>query len=223
MKVVVFGATGMVGHGVLLEALDAADVGEVVVVVRRSTRLTHPKLREVLHGDFTDFSALPADVFEGADACFYCLGVSSFRMSEADYRRVSFDFPLAAARALLAQQPDAAFTFVTGAGTDSTGAGRVMWARVKGQAENELLALTSSSWMFRPGLIVAERGVVSATPWLARLYTLFAPLIAVMKVLTPNALTTTSIIGLAMLNAVRTRPSLRRLEVKDINALGRHA
>lgn len=219
MKVVVFGASGMVGHGVLLEALDAADVHEVVIIVRRPFSVQHPKLREVVHQDFTDFSTLPAGTFDDVDACFYCLGVSSAGMQEPEYRRVSYDFPLAAAKALWPRNRDVVFTFVTGVGTDSTGVGKVMWARVKGQAENALLELMPTSWMFRPGGIIAERGVVSATPWLRRTYVVLSPLLHVLKAVAPRLVTTTSTIGQAMLQAVRLRPTLRRLEVKDFELL----
>src|SRR5262249_4047015 len=140
MNVVIFGATGMVGAGVLLECLFDQRVSSVLVVTRSSTGRRHPKLREVLHADFFNFDTLHAD-FAACDACFFCLGVTSLGMSEAEYTRVTYDMAMAAAREMVTANPRMTFCFVSGVGTDSTERGRTMWARVKGKTENALLGL----------------------------------------------------------------------------------
>jgi uncharacterized protein YbjT (DUF2867 family) len=164
MKVIIFGATGLIGQGVLREALEAQDVERVVAVVRHPTGVKHPKLQELVHDNFTEFSAMEAELRE-FDACFYCLGVSAAGMSEAEYRRVTYDFALAAATELARWHPGMVFIYVSGAGTDSTGQGRAMWARVKGETENALLRLPfRAAYMFRPAYIHAAHGERSKTP-----------------------------------------------------------
>jgi len=149
MKVVIFGATGMVGSGVLRECLEDPGVESVLVVVRNSTGISEPKLREVVHRDFLDFGPIRPQL-AGLDACFFCIGVTSAGMQEADYQRLTHDVTIAAAQALLAVSPGLTFCFVSGQGTDSTERGRVMWARVKGKAENALLRMPfKAAYMFR--------------------------------------------------------------------------
>src|SRR5580704_10903248 len=140
MKVLLFGATGMVGQGVLRECLLDPDVESVVSIGRGATGRQHPKLRELLHANFLDFSAIENQL-SGFDACFFCLGVSSVGMREEDYRRITYDFAMAAARTLARLNPNMTFVYVSGTGTDSSEHGRTMWARVKGQTENALLRL----------------------------------------------------------------------------------
>src|SRR5437868_9727347 len=140
MKVVIFGATGMVGQGVLRECLLDPDVDAVLCVSRSPTGQRHDKLRELIHQDFTSFAPIEREL-TGHDACFFCLGVSSMGMSEEAYRRVTYDVTLAAAEILARRNPGMTFVYVSGAGTDSSGKGRSMWARVKGQTENALLQL----------------------------------------------------------------------------------
>ncbi|MFG2957328.1 epimerase [Streptomyces sp. NPDC048291] len=220
MNVVVFGASGMVGQGVLRACLLDPTVGSVLVVGRRPLGITHPKLTEVLHDDFTDLSAL-ADRLTGLDACFYCLGVSSAGMSEAEYTRVTHDFTLAAARAVLAASPGPTFVYVSGEGTDSTEQGRTMWARVKGRTENALLALPVNAYMFRPGYIQPRHGAVSRTRSYRVMYTLTSWLYPLLHRLVPAHSTTTEHLGRAMLAV--TRPGVtesRVLYSKDINRLG---
>jgi len=149
MKVVLFGATGMIGQGVLRECLLAPAVTEVLTVGRAPTGKQHAKLREVTHADLGDLTAIEGDL-RGADACFFCLGVSSAGMSEDAYRRITYDYTMAAARVFAALDPEATFVYVSGAGTDSTERGRSMWARVKGKTENDVLALLPNAYMFRP-------------------------------------------------------------------------
>jgi uncharacterized protein YbjT (DUF2867 family) len=158
MKVIVFGATGMVGQGVLRESLLAKDVDRVLTVGRTRTGLKHPKLREVTLTDFTDLTPVEDDL-QGYDACFYCLGVSSVGMDEAGYTRVSYDFPMAAARTLKGLNPLLTFVFVSGAGTDPQG--RQMWQRVKGRTEAEIIEMLPNGYAFRPGIITPTHGATS--------------------------------------------------------------
>ena len=217
MKVILFGATGMVGSGVLAECLADPRVESVVSVVRSPGSVTHPRLREVLHHDFFDFTPLRG-AFEGADACFFCLGVTSFRLGEDEYRRLTYDLTLAAARAVLDAAPQSVFCYVSGEGTDSTGRGRVMWARVKGQTEQALLAMPfRAAYMFRPGYIQPLAGVRSKTGLYRALYSVLAPLYPLLRRLAPTHMTTSVNVGRAML-AVAARGYPRPvLENEDIN------
>ncbi len=217
MKVILFGATGMVGSGVLIECLADPRVTSVVSVVRRTGGTAHPKLVEVVHRDFFDFAPLRG-AFEGADACFFCLGVTSFRLGEDEYRRLTYDLTLAAARAVLEAAPRTVFCYVSGEGTDSTGRGRVMWARVKGQTEQALLAMPfRAAYMFRPGYIQPLAGVRSKTALYRAAYTLLRPLYPLLQRFAPTHVTTSVNVGRAML-AVATHGYPRPvLENEDIN------
>ncbi len=131
MNVILFGATGMVGQGVLRECLLEADVQKILSIGRTASGQQHPKLRELVRPDLLNFSAIDAEL-AGFDACFFCLGISSAGMTEESYRRVTYDITLAVAETLARLNPDMTFIYVSGQGADSTGKGRVMWARVKG-------------------------------------------------------------------------------------------
>ncbi|MFF7981117.1 NAD-dependent epimerase/dehydratase family protein [Streptomyces sp. NPDC007901] len=220
MNVVVFGASGMVGQGVLRACLLDPTVDTVLVVGRRPLGVSHPKLSEVVHDDFTDLSAI-ADRLTGVDACFYCLGASSAGMDESAYTRVTYDFTLAAARALVVASPGPTFVYVSGEGTDSTEQGRTMWARVKGRTENDLLALPMNAYMFRPGYIQPRHGAVSRTRSYRVMYTLTSWLYPLLHRLIPAHTTTTEHLARAML--ALTRPGTtesRILYSRDINRLG---
>src|SRR5579885_1086110 len=191
MKVILFGTTGMVGQGVLRECLLDPEVAQVLSVGRSPLNQTHPKLREIIHKDFTDFTAIESEL-AGYDACFFCLGVSSAGMSEADYRRVTYDFTLAAARTLAHRNPSMTFIYVSGAGTDSTERGRMMWARVKGKTENDLLALPFKAvYMVRPGAIIPLHGIRSKTALYRVIYAMMGPLFVAARKLFPQHVTTT--------------------------------
>ena len=221
MKVIVTGATGMVGQGVLRECLLDPGVTQVVTLGRAKTGLVHPKLGEIEHKDFTDFSSLQKQL-AGYDACFYCMGVSSAGMSEEDYRHITYDFTLALARMLAPLNPGMTFTYVTGAGTDSTAKGSIMWARVKGATENALLALPfKGAYMFRPGLIQPLDGAVPRNKWLKGLLVVFKPLFPPLMALFPRHVTTTRRIGRAMIKVAREGAPSERLEARDINDLGK--
>jgi uncharacterized protein YbjT (DUF2867 family) len=200
MKVVVFGATGMVGQGVLRESLLAPDVDEVLAVIRTPTGVSHPKLREVKLEDFTDLSPITDDL-RGFDACFYCLGISSVGLDEAAYTRISYDYPMAAARAFAELDPRTTFVYVSGAGTNAQG--RQMWARVKGRAEKDIIALLPNGYAFRPGMIQPTHGVRSKTGWYNAIYTAVGPIVPLLERIAPKYVTSTDKIGQAMLRAAR--------------------
>ncbi|MFF3751839.1 NAD-dependent epimerase/dehydratase family protein [Streptomyces sp. NPDC002018] len=220
MNVVIFGASGMVGQGVLQACLRDERVSGVLAVVRGPLGVSHPKLREVVHTDFTDLTAI-RDEFAGLDACFFCLGVSSAGRKEAEYVRITHDYTLAAARAVGADNPSLTFTYVSGEGTDTTEKGRSMWARVKGRTENELLAMPFHAYMFRPGYIQPRYGAVSRTALYRRLYRLTSWLYPVLRRVIPRHVTTTDHLGRAMIAVTElggTGPTV--LYSPDINRLG---
>ncbi|MYS24883.1 Uncharacterized conserved protein YbjT, contains NAD(P)-binding and DUF2867 domains [Streptomyces sp. DvalAA-14] len=220
MKVIVFGASGMVGQGVLRACLADAAVTEVVAVVRRPLRRADPRLREVAHADFTDLSPVAGEL-AGADACFYCLGVSAAGRSEAEYERVTYDYALAAARAVTAGSPELTFTYVSGEGTDSSERGRSAWARIKGRTENALLSMDMRAYMFRPGWIQPVHGETSRTRGYRVMYAATSWLYPVLRRFAPRHVTTTEQLGRAMLAVVRLGgggPHI--LHSPEINRLG---
>jgi len=219
MRVILFGATGMVGQGVLRECLLDPGVERVLAVGRTATPQREEKLHDLVVANFLDFSAVEREL-SGYDACFFCLGITSAGMTEADYRRVTFDFALAAAQTLVRINPEMTFVFVSGAGADSTGRGRVMWARVKGQTENALLALPFKGvYVFRPAAIQPLHGIRSKTSWINAAYAVLGPLYPVFKRLVPDYVTTTEQVGRAMLVVARRGAPKRVLENADINQL----
>lgn len=218
MRVLLFGGTGMVGKGVLLECLDDPTVTSIHSIVRSPSGMEHPKLSEVVHGDFFDLSAIE-EVLTGQDACFFCLGVSSAGMREEEYHRLTFDLLKVAADAVARLSPGSTFCFVSGTGTDSSEKGRVMWARVKGKAENYLLGLPFRTFLFRPGYIQPMRGIVSRTRSYRIFYAILSPLYPVIARLLPNHVTTTEKVGRAMIRVARTGSAKQILENADINLL----
>jgi uncharacterized protein YbjT (DUF2867 family) len=218
MRLVVFGATGMVGQGAVRECLLDERVDEVAVVGRTSTGRRAAKLREIVHRDMADLGPI-ADQLSELDGCIFCLGVSSAGMSEADYRRDTYDLTLSAADVLLERSPALRFCYVSGRGSDTHG--RAMWARVKGETEDALLALSPVSFMFRPGLIQPQYDVRSKTRLYSTVYSLTRPLFPVLRRAFPTAVTTTEWLGRAMVAvATGTTPAKRILETPDINAIG---
>lgn len=219
MNVCLFGASGMVGAGTLLECLDDPRVTSVLVVGRSPCGVTHAKVTEVLHRDFTDFSPL-ADRFRAIDACFFCLGVSSAGMTESAYSAITFDVTIAAARALVAANPSMVFCYVSGTGTDSTERGRTMWARVKGRTENALLAMGfRAAYMFRPGYIQPVRGVKSKTGWVNAVYAVIGPLYPLLRAIAPGAMTTSAAHGKAFIAVAADGYPSPLLYARDINRL----
>jgi uncharacterized protein YbjT (DUF2867 family) len=219
MKVVLFGATGMIGQGVLRECLLADDVERVLVIGRAPTEREHVKLSEIVHKDLSDLSAFEGEL-TGYDACLFCLGVSSAGMSEEAYRRITYDLTLSAAGTLAKASPGITFMYVSGAGTDSTERGRSMWARVKGKTENDLIAMDGlNAYAFRPGLIQPLHGARSKTRLYRVAYVVMAPVLGGARWLFPRQITTTEQIGLAMLHVARSGAPNRILESPDIVAL----
>jgi len=216
---VLFGATGMVGAGVLLECLDDPRVQSVLAIGRSPTGRSHPKLREILRTDFFNYDGLQSE-FASCDACFFCLGVTSVGLDEADYTRLTYDLTTAAARAMAAVNRNMTFCYVSGAGTDSTERGRTMWARVKGRTENAILALPfKAAFMFRPGFIQPVKGVRSGTAWYQAAYNVFAPISPLLLRLAPNQVTTTARVGRAMIEVADRGFDRRILHTREINAL----
>ena len=221
MRVLLFGATGMVGQGVLRECLLDPDVESVLSVGRSATGQQHVKLRELVHRDFLDFSPIESEL-AGFDACFFCLGVSSAGMKEEAYRRITYDFTMAAARTLARLNPNMTFVYVSVMGTDSSERGRTMWARVKGQTENALLRMPfQAAYMFRPGVIVPLHGIKSRTALYRIPYMLMAPLLPLLEAAFPKYVTTTERLGRAMIHVAKQGAAKAVLESSDINAVGR--
>ena len=209
----------MVGQGVLRECLLDPDVERVLSIVRAPTGQSDQKLRELVHKDFFAFSGIEGEL-AGYDACFFCLGVSSAGMKEADYGRVTYDITMAAARVLARLNPAMTFIYISGLGTDSSEQGRSMWARVKGKTENDLLRLPfKAAYMFRPGGIVPLHGVRSKTRLYQAFLMVFGPLMPLLYRLLPQYVTTTEQIGRAMLNAAKQGAPKSILETADINRL----
>lgn len=219
MKIILFGATRMIGQGVLRECLFDPGVEGVLAVGRTATGQQHAKLREIEHRDFSDFTPLEG-AFAGWDACLFCLGVSSGGMNEAAYSKITFDATLAAARTLVKVNPAMTFLYVSGAGTDSSEQGRTMWARVKGKTENALLKLPFKAvYVFRPAYIQPLHGIVSKTKSYRMMYAVMGPLYPLWKAIAPKHVTTTEQVARAMLSAVRGGGPSRLFENHEINSL----
>lgn len=218
MNVLLFGATGMVGQGVLRECLLDPSVERVQVVGRTTTGVNHPKLHETLHRDLSQYSQIEAELI-GFDACFFCLGVSSAGMKEPEYARITYGITLAAAETLCRLNPHLAFIYVSGAGTDSTEHGRSMWARVKGRTENALLRLPFAAYMFRPGMIQPMHGERPKAAFYQVIYGMAKALLPLLRRAFPNQVVTTEEVGRAMLAVARTGYPKHILEVKDILAV----
>jgi uncharacterized protein YbjT (DUF2867 family) len=219
MKVVIFGASGMVGQGALRECLLDPEVAAVLAVGRSASGQRHPKLKELVQEDVGDLQMLEHEL-RGYDACLFCLGVSAVGMSEADYRRITYDLTLRIAQTLERLNPKMTFIYVSGGGTDATERGLSMWARVKGATENALLAMPfERAYMLRPGFVRPLHGAVSKTRWYRALYGLLGPVYPTLKRFFPNQVTTTEEVGVAMLKLLKSGFTNRVLENRDIVAL----
>jgi uncharacterized protein YbjT (DUF2867 family) len=219
MKVILFGASGMVGQGALRELLLDSEVTSVLCVGRSASGLHDPKLKELLQEDVGDLHMLEQEL-RGYDACLFCLGVSAVGMSEPDYKRVTYDLTLRVAQTLERLNPKMTFIYVSGGGTDSTERGHVMWARVKGATENALLSMPfERAYMLRPGFIRPLHGVASKTRWYRVLHALAGPVYPALKRLFPGQVTTTEELGRAMLQLIKRGFRERVLENRDIALL----
>ena len=218
MNVVVFGATGMVGQGVLRECLLDPEVQLTETVGRTGTGTIHTRLREIVHTDLWNYTPIEANL-AGFDACFFCLGAASSGMSEEEYKRVTYEITVAAADVLCRLNPTMTFIYVSGAGTDSSEHGKIMWARIKGKTENAILKMPfAAAFMFRPGLIQPLDGIQSKTRLYRVLYKIGKPVIPFLRRAFPNHILTTKEIGQAMLNVAKHGYPKRILETKDIRA-----
>jgi uncharacterized protein YbjT (DUF2867 family) len=219
VKVLLFGATGMIGQGVLRECLIDSDVARVVTVGRRPIGQKHAKLTELVCQDVANLAPLESQL-TGFDACLFCLGVSALGMTEEQYTRVTYDLTTSVARTLVRTSPGLTFIYVSGAGTDSSERGRAMWARVKGRTENALLSLPfKASYMFRPAAIIPLHGIRSSTRWYNAMYFVLRPLYPILSRVAPTIVTTTERLGRAMLSVARNGYHAPIVETADINRL----
>lgn len=217
MKVIITGSTGMVGKGVLLECLDSAKISKVLIINRNTLGMQHAKLKEILLKDFNRIATI-AHELKGYDACFYCMGISVVGMSEETYNNIIFNMTKSFVDVLFEINPKMIFNYVSGNGTDSTEKGNSMWARVKGKTENYLLNKGfKDAYAFRPGVIIPEKGIKSSTGWYNTIYTIMSPFFGWMK--KSKNITTTTKIGLAMINSLSYSQNLKHLENSDINTL----
>ena len=219
MNVLILGATGMVGQGVMRECLLDGGVARVVTLGRRATGAANSKVRELVHADLFHLAPIEREL-AGLDACFYCLGATAAGKSEVEYARINHDMTLAVAETLARVDPDMTFIYVSGMGTDSTERGRTMWARVKGRTENALLRLPfRAAYMLRPGIILPMHGIKSRTTLYRLFYLLMTPLYPALRALFPRAITTTEQLGQVMLRLARSGYSRPVLESADIASL----
>jgi uncharacterized protein YbjT (DUF2867 family) len=219
INAILYGATGMIGSGVLIECLEDPDVKSVLIIGRSSAGVKHPKVKELLIQDFTDYSSVE-DQLTGYNACFFCLGISSFRMPEDKYTKITYDFSVAAAEVLSRLNPEMTFSFISGQGTDGTEQSSTMWARVKGKAENAVKSHPFKAvYLFRPGYIHPMKGVKSRTKVYQILIPIFSPLYPLMKRLMPGSVTTSENLGKAMINSAKIGYEHQVLENQNINEL----
>jgi uncharacterized protein YbjT (DUF2867 family) len=215
IRTIIFGATGMVGEGVLHEALKAPAVESVLVIGRRPCGVAHPKLKEIVHKDFFHHASIESQL-RGYNACFFCLGVSSLGMKEEEYRRLTYDLTMAAATTLSRLNPDMVFCYVSGMGTDSSEKGRSMWARVKGKTENDLMKLPFKAvYAFRPGFIKPTPGLQNTLAFAKVL----APLYPVLHAVAPKYVCTLEDVGRAMIHVAAAKQPEKIVECTDIARL----
>ena len=218
MKAILFGSTGMIGQGVLSECLKDPGIESVLVINRQTCGITHPKLKEIIHTNLFDLSPISTGL-AGYDACFFCVGVSSVGMKEADYNKMTFELTTKVAVTLLNLNKNMTFCYISGASTDSTENGNTMWARIKGKTENELLSMPfKSAYMFRPGFIQPMKGVKSKTRLYRILYLLLKPIYFLIKNM-ESMVTTSETLGKAMIIAASTGYEKKILESIDINMI----
>ncbi len=217
IRAIVTGATGMVGEGVMHECLLHPDVESVLVINRKPCGVTHPKLKELIHGNFFDLSPVE-DQLQNYNACFFCLGVSSVGMKEPEYYRMTYELTMHFAETVSRLNPGMTFCYISGAGTDSTEKGRSMWARVKGKTENHLMQLPfKKAYMFRPGYIQPTKGLKNTL----KPYAYISWLYPALRLVFPKFACTLKEIGIAMIHTVTIGYEKQVLEVKDIVALAK--
>jgi hypothetical protein len=215
IRVIITGASGMVGEGVLYECLNHSSIEEVLVVGRKPCGHTHPKLKEIIHSDFLNLSAIESQLVN-YNACFFCLGVSSVGMKEPEFKRLTYDLTMNFAGTISKINPGMTFCYISGAGTDGTEKGKIMWARVKGKTENDLKKLPFKKvYNFRPGMMKPTEGLKNTLSYYKKL----AWLLPIIKFLAPGMYSTLSELGQAMINSVTLGYEKETLEVKHIKLL----
>ncbi|HEY4936620.1 MAG TPA: epimerase, partial [Puia sp.] len=215
IRVIITGVTGMVGEGVLHECLLSPNVEKVLVVSRKPSGITHPKLSEIIHQNFFDLSSIES-ALSGYNACFFCLGVSSVGMKKEVYEKMTYELTMDFAKTLARQNSDMSFCYVSGAGTDSTEKGRLHWARVKGKTENDLQKLGFKHvYLFRPGMLKPTKGAKNILPY----YKWFKWLIPIFETFWPSSVTTIAQMGQAMIHVVTRGYSKNIIEIRDIKKL----
>lgn len=218
-KVIITGASGMVGKGVLLECLDHQSINEVLVIGRNPIEIHHPKLKELIHKDFSDFS-LFSEQLKDYDACFFSLGISASGLTEEQYKTITYGYTMALASVLVKNNSAMTFVYVSGQGTDSSEKSNMMWARVKGKTENDIINLGfKQAFAFRPGMIIPLKGIKSRTKSYQFMYDYFMWLVKLTKVISPNSVVSTTQIGLAMINSITEGYPKNILKPKDIISL----
>ncbi len=219
MKTILFGASGMVGQGVLRECLLDPEVERILLIGRSASGQTNARITEIVHKNISDLTAIEPEL-TGYDACFFCLGVSSVGMSEKDYKKITFDLTTSVAQTLVRLNPGMTFIYVSGLGTDSAEKGKVIWARIKGATENALLRMPfKAAYMFRPGMIQPMHGEKPKARATRVAFALMGWVIPLWMRVAPGSVTTTERIGRAMLNAAKHGAQKKVLESADINAL----
>ena len=219
MRVLITGASGMIGKGVLLECLDHPEVDQVHILVRTEMDVQSSKLTQIVHDDFSNYENIKERLI-GFDACYLCMGVSAAGLSEEKYTRITYAFTLSLAKALIERNPKMTCIYVSGIGTDSTERGRTMWARVKGKTENDLLGLGfQQAFMFRPGAIIPLRGIKSRTKSYQFMYDYFMWLVKLIRFFSPGSVVNTTQIGLAMINSTRSGYARQIIYPKDMIVL----
>ncbi len=222
INAIIFGSTGMIGQGLVLECLENPQVESILLINRQPCGMSHKKLKEIIHQDFFDLSSIENE-FKNKNTCFFCLGISAVGLDEPAYDKITFDLTINVAKTLLKINPDHTFCYVSGAGTDSSEKGNAMWARVKGKTENALLAMPfKKSYMFRPGYIQPTRGIKSKTKWYNIVYIVFKPMYYLLKRF-KNLVTDTDRMAKAMINAVAFGSDKKILGVREINILSRNS
>lgn len=216
MKVLITGATGMIGKGVLLECLDHPQIEKVITLGRSALDMEHPRLEEIIHQDFKDYSSIK-DKLQNIDAAYLCMGISAAGLSEAEYREITYEYTITLAKTLLDSNPDMCCTYVSGQGTDSSEKGRIMWARVKGKTENDLLNMGfKQAFMYRPGMIIPLKGIESKTKLYQFMYDYFMWLVKLVKFIAPKTVVNTTQIGQSMINVTLNGFGKRVLDPQDI-------
>ena len=216
LRVIITGSTGMVGEGVLHECLNHPEIGQVLVINRKPCGVVHPGFTEIIHQDFTELSPV-REKLTGYDACFFCAGVSSVGMKEPEYTRITYTLTLAFATTLAVLNPAMTFCYVSGASTDSTEKGKIMWARVKGKTENDLAKLPFRQvFNFRPAFMTPTPGLKNVNSY----YKYITWLVPILKLLMPNSISTLKVVGVAMINVTLRGYEKRVLEVIDIKKVG---